>query len=101
MAAAFAALSLFFRWLFVVAALFLFFGVAAPRLLAPVFRAWMKLAAVLGWINTRILLILVYYLVVTPIGLLMRLFRRSPLPGGYWEKPKPHSYGDRHFEKQF
>ena len=103
MAAAFGVIA-FFRAPMVfgsIAVAFLLLGLVAPRALAPFYRVWMKLAEALGWINTRILLVIVYYLVVTPIGLLMRLFRRSPLPGGYWQKASKHSYGDRHFEKQF
>ena len=78
----------------------------APRLLTPIYRAWMRLAEVLGWINTRILLTLIFYLVVTPIGVVMRLFGRSPLAleerdGSFWCDPPGHSYGDKHFEKQF
>ena len=78
----------------------------APRPLTPVYRAWMRLAELLGWINTRILLILIFYLVVTPIGLVMRIFRRSPLAldernGTFWSDPPKHSYGDKHFEKLF
>jgi hypothetical protein len=84
-----------------IALVFLLLGLAVPRALGPIYRLWMKLAEALGWINTRILLIIVYYLVVTPIGLLMRLFRRSPLPAGYWQKASKHSYGNKHFEKQF
>jgi hypothetical protein len=48
-------------------------ALVVPRLLGPVERAWMKLAAVLGAVNTRILLTLVYVLVVTPIAWLRRL----------------------------
>lgn len=66
------------------------------------YRLWMKFADALAWINTRILLIVIYYLVVTPTGLAMRLFGKSPLDSdGHWRKPAKHSYGDRHFEKQF
>jgi len=66
----------------------------------------MKFADGLGWVNTRILLVIVYYLVITPTGLIMRLFGRSPLPAKkdattYWKTPAKHSYGDKHFEKQF
>ena len=39
----------------------------------------MGLAFCLGWVNTRIILTLVYYLVVTPIGLMMRLLRKDLL----------------------
>jgi Saxitoxin biosynthesis operon protein SxtJ len=54
-------------------------GLIAPMILAPAYRAWMKLAEVLAWVNTRILLGFVFYGVVTPIGLLMRLRGRDPM----------------------
>src|SRR5687768_14599537 len=89
-----------------IAAFFAVLAFLAPAILTPIHRWWMKLAEVLGWINTRLILIVVYYLLVTPIGVVMRLFGRSPLAidrkaKTYWKKPSPHSYGDRHFEKQF
>ncbi|MTI88160.1 MAG: hypothetical protein FH748_09345 [Balneolaceae bacterium] len=40
---------------------------------------WYKLAEYLGWFNARVLLSLVYYVVVTPIGFLFRLFGNDPL----------------------
>jgi len=46
----------------------------APRLLAAVERAWMRFADVVGRINTRIVLTIVYALVLTPIGLVRRAF---------------------------
>jgi hypothetical protein len=49
-----------------------------PRILGPVERGWMAFALVLGAINTRIILTLVYVLVVTPIGVLRR-WRDDPL----------------------
>jgi Saxitoxin biosynthesis operon protein SxtJ len=54
-------------------------ALVAPRVLAPAYRAWMKLAEVLAWVNTRILLGVVFYGVVTPIGLVMRLLGRDPM----------------------
>jgi hypothetical protein len=92
--------------LMVVAAAFALTPLVAPRALVPVYRRWMRLAEILGWINTRILLVAIFYLVVTPIGLLLRLFRRSPLASAhrensFWSDPPKHSYGDKHFEKQF
>jgi hypothetical protein len=48
-------------------------ALVVPRLLGPVERAWMGLAAVLGAVNTRILLTLIYVVVVTPIAWLRRL----------------------------
>ena len=43
------------------------------------YRAWMAVGAVLGWINTRILMSIVFYLVVLPMGLVLRLMGRDPL----------------------
>lgn len=45
----------------------------APRALAPLHKAWMAFGHVLGWINARIILGVVFFVVVTPIGLVMRL----------------------------
>ena len=92
--------------LLAIGAAFALAALLAPHSLAPLYRPWMRLAEALGWFNTRVLLILIYYLVVTPIGLIMRLFRRSPLSveerdGSLWQRPAKHSWGDRHFEKQF
>lgn len=54
-------------------------GLLAPRILAPVYRAWMAFAAVLGAINSRILLTVVFLFVFTPVALLQRVMRRDPL----------------------
>ncbi|MGB9178646.1 MAG: SxtJ family membrane protein [Pyrinomonadaceae bacterium] len=52
-------------------------------LLPPVARAfhtlWMRLAAILGYVNSRVLLTLLYYLFMTPYGLISRLIGRDPL----------------------
>jgi hypothetical protein len=91
--------------LLAIAAVLLLGAAVAPSLLRPVYRAWMRLGEVLAWVNTRIILTLVFFLVVTPIGLVMRLFGRSPMAArrgdSYWIDVDPHSYGDRHVEKQF
>ncbi|HYC59063.1 MAG TPA: SxtJ family membrane protein [Thermoanaerobaculia bacterium] len=89
-----------------IAAVLSLLSAIAPSLLHPVYRGWMRFGEALGWINTRVILTLVFFLVVTPIGLLMRLFGRSPMEparrgDSYWTDVDPHSYGDRHVEKQF
>lgn len=50
-----------------------------PNALKQLYRVWMKIGAVLGWINTRILLALVYFLILTPIGLIMRCIKSDPM----------------------
>ena len=63
------------RVLWTLAALLIVPGLIAPSILGPVQRGWMKFAMVLGHVNTRIILTALYYLVMTPVGLIMRLFR--------------------------
>jgi len=67
-----------------------------PRLLAPLYKLWMKFGHVLGWINARIILGVVFFVMVTPIGLVMRLSgkdllrMRSPKSASYWiQRGKP------------
>ncbi len=77
----FAALSLYAAWkggplwpLFLaLAAAFIFCGLFARPLLRPVYIAWMVFAFALGWVNTRLLLGLFFYLIMTPVALILRL----------------------------
>jgi hypothetical protein len=66
-----------------VAAGFLISGLLFPKVLRPLEWAWMKLALLLGVIMTFIILNLTFFLVITPIGLVMRLFGKRPLPLGF------------------
>ena len=50
-----------------------------PPALKPFHKVWMKLGHTLGWINTRIILGAVFYLVVTPIGIIRRLLGKDPM----------------------
>jgi polyferredoxin len=67
------------QWALALAVALIVPALVAPRILGPVHRAWMALGEVLAWINTRIILGIVFYGVVTPLGLLMRLFSRDPM----------------------
>ena len=50
-----------------------------PQLLKYVFAGWNRLGLVLGWINSRIVLSVIFYLVIVPMGLLVRLIGRDPM----------------------
>jgi hypothetical protein len=50
-----------------------------PPLLAPVYKCWMIVGQTLGWINTRIILGVIFYILLLPIGLMMRLFGKDPM----------------------
>ena len=66
-------------WPWIVAAILGTLGLARPDALAPIYRAWMKFGHVLGWINTRIILGVMFYVIVLPIGLLMRASGKDPM----------------------
>ena len=82
-------------------------GALAPRTLVWPYRAWMKLGEMLGWINTRILLAAIYYAVVTPIGLVMRVIGRDPLDRAltdrpsYWVERTPTTHPKTSMERSF
>lgn len=54
-------------------------GLFVPPLARGFHRAWMRLAFILGYINSRILLFLMFYGMLTPYGIVSRLFRRDVL----------------------
>lgn len=60
-------------------ALLLVAGVAIPTLLGPVQRGWMSLAHLLSKVTTPVFLGIVYFGVITPIGLLMAAAGRRPM----------------------
>ncbi len=82
-------------------------GVVAPRALAGVERVWMRMAGVLGHVNARIILTLVYFVMMTPVGVVLRLFR-DPLDRGLddgresnWTKRAVEPVDPARYEQQF
>mgnify|MGYP001254770822 CR=1 FL=1 len=57
----------------------LILGLTAPRLLQYPYKSWMALGHVLGWINSHIILGLVFILILLPISCIMRLTGYDPL----------------------
>ncbi|MGA1103879.1 MAG: SxtJ family membrane protein [Pseudomonadales bacterium] len=51
----------------------------APTMLLPVYRIWMKFAGIIGLINTRVILFIVFFAIFFPLAVLMRLFGRDVL----------------------
>jgi hypothetical protein len=79
----------FFPWVFDMAAMPMWPWIAAgilsvpallmPSLLRPVYATWMKIGHAIGWVNTRIILGVLFYVLVLPMGLIMRLFGKDPM----------------------
>ncbi len=59
-------------WAIIVAGALAVPAVVMPKCLKLIYRGWMAIGDVLGWINTRIILGIVFYGVVTPIGVYRR-----------------------------
>jgi len=82
-------------------------GLAAPPVLKPLQKIWMKLAVVMGWFMTRLILSVLFYLVLTPIALGGRLFGKGFLDrttGGqksYWIRRQSGGNDREQMEKQF
>ena len=66
-------------WPWIVAILLWLAAMLAPAALRQVHRGWTRLGIALGWLNTRVILTLVYAIAVVPIGFAMRLARRDPM----------------------
>ena len=54
-------------------------AISKPKLLLYPFKAWMKLGHILGWVNSRIILGLVFIIILQPIALIMRIYGHDPL----------------------
>jgi hypothetical protein len=66
-------------WALAVAAAFLGVALIAPAVLAPLNRLWLKFGMLLHRVVNPIVLGIMFFAVITPIGLLMRLFGKDPL----------------------
>ncbi len=82
-------------------------GLLYPRALVLPNRAWMMLAEVLSFVSTRIILAFVFFVVLTPMGLIKRamgwdpLSRRAPSGESYWRPYSERQRNRRHYEKMF
>ena len=66
-------------WALVVAAVFLVAALALPRMLEPLHRVWLRFGLVLHTLISPVIMGLVFYTTVTPIGLVRRLLGQDPL----------------------
>ena len=67
------------RVFWTVGALLVVPGLLFPAVLGPVQRGWMRFAMVLGEVNSRIILTVMFFLVFAPFGWILRTFFRDPL----------------------
>ena len=92
----------------IIALAFFLIAISIPSLLKYLYIVWMKLAFILSWFNTRLLLCAIFYLVLSPVGLIMRIFRVDFLerrfnPGldSYWKAREKKQLLPEDYTKQF
>ena len=68
----------------------------------------MTFAVVLGWFMTRVILSLLFYVIITPIGLVLRIFgkdflelKKQAVQGSYWNQRDSNLEKNQNYEKQF
>ena len=88
-------------WALGIGGLLIVCGGILPQLLAPIHKGWMWVGHIMGWVNTRILLGIVFYALVTPIGFVFRLMGKDTMRQAFAESsttyrvvrpPRPHSH---------
>lgn len=97
-----------FPYFFLVAGLFFVLGLLWPVALKPAYRVWMAVGRALGLVMTKVILILLFYLIMTPIGLVCRLFGKDFLnmrieksKDSYWIKKSPSKPDKKSYEYQY
>jgi len=81
-------------------------GLIAPGRFRLIYAAWMRGAQPIGWVVSHLVMAIVYYGVVTPIGLLLRLLGRDPMTRrldrsarSYWVEHTPGGRANRYFRQ--
>lgn len=97
-----------FVYFSLIGGVFIILSYIAVPLLRPFHKLWIGLSLVLGFVMSRIILTILFYLVVTPIGLLAKLVGKKFMPLGfdntaktYWEKRERTVKEKIDYERQF
>tara|TARA_B100001778_G_C18060465_1_gene393973 strand:+ start:98 stop:481 length:384 start_codon:yes stop_codon:yes gene_type:complete len=85
-------------WSLGISAIFLILGLLNSKILNPLNKIWFKFGILLGKIISPLVMVIIFFIVVTPIGLLMRILKKDLLnlkfqnTDSYWiEKIEPKS----------
>jgi hypothetical protein len=95
-------------WVLILAALFLALSLARPRTLAPLNRLWTKFGLLLHHVTNPVIMALLFFVVITPIGLCMRALGKGTLRAGfdhkvtsYWFVREPPGPAPETMKQQF
>jgi hypothetical protein len=83
-------------------------GILTPALLRPLNKGWMIFSVLLGWVMTRVILSVLYYIILTPIGIIAKISGKKFLElkidkskESYWEKRVKTELNTADYERQF
>ena len=99
--------NLMYQNISIVAVAFIGLGILIPILLKPIYIGWMVFAVILGWIMTRVILSAVFFVIMTPIGLIVKLLGNDFLAlkitdsESYWNNRDSQAELNQDYEKQF
>ena len=95
-------------WLWGIGLLFLILGFILPTIMQPVYRIWMFFAFFIGAIVSRAILTMLFYVILTPTGLTLRLFGKDILDEkldkrrkSYWIKKDKSDHAREQYEKMY
>ena len=97
-----------FQLFIYLAGLFSGLGFSFPIVLKPFYMVWMIFAVILGWLMTRVILSLLFYMIITPIGLFLRTLGKDFLElkeqknqKSFWNMRDSEKEKNQNYEKQF
>jgi len=97
-----------YLYFLIIAGFFLISGIYFYSILRPLQRVWMSLAVIMGFFMSRVILTILFYLVITPLGLIAKLFGKDILDekidknaGSYWQIRGDGQKPKEAYEKQF
>ncbi len=90
------------------ASVFFLLGALKPNVARPLYYAWMKLFFAVEWVVTRSIMLVIFYLIIAPFGLVMRALGKDPLDrrmekakGSYWKEKPKLAFQPSDYERQF
>jgi Saxitoxin biosynthesis operon protein SxtJ len=96
----------YFIWFSTIGSISLILGVIYPKALTPLKRLLDRIIAIIGWFASVISLLIAFYLIFTPIGILARLFGKDLLDqkidkkaSSYWAKRKQGIFTKQSYER--
>ena len=95
-------------WSLIISLIFLILGLVNSKILTPLNKTWIKLGEILGLIIAPVIMAIVYFIFLTPISLVVRIFgkdflelKKQAVQGSYWNQRDSNLEKNQNYEKQF